>query len=158
MYIPISKVDYNMNVAHKRGAVLHEKFYFRKNIFPKDQDPSLTVDEESVLLSIDEIINGKPGVFIGLIPVINSYLCLINVDVETSCTLRRYLDLIGKRANGSLLTTASWIRKFVDAHPDYHHDSVISEKVNYDLVSLVHRIDQGKYDLAPELLNYSSMN
>ncbi|KAI0220754.1 glutamate--cysteine ligase [Massospora cicadina] len=158
LYIPISKVDYNMNIAHKRGAVLHERFYFRKNIFPKDQDASPSVDEESLLLSIDEIINGKSGVFVGLIPVIYSYLSLINVDVETSCTLRKYLDLIKQRAEGSLLTTASWIRKFVDSHPDYHHDSIISEKLNYDLVSLVLRIDQGEYDLVPELLNVSLMN
>jgi hypothetical protein len=36
-YIPISKVDENMKKAHRRGAVLNEKFYFRKNVFTKQR-------------------------------------------------------------------------------------------------------------------------
>ncbi|KAK9327979.1 glutamate-cysteine ligase-domain-containing protein [Lipomyces starkeyi] len=32
-YVPISKVDRNMQVAHRRDAVIDEKFYFRKDIF-----------------------------------------------------------------------------------------------------------------------------
>ncbi|CAG8781198.1 5481_t:CDS:2, partial [Acaulospora morrowiae] len=35
-YIPISKVDENMGIAHKRDAVLLEKFWFRKNVFQND--------------------------------------------------------------------------------------------------------------------------
>ena len=34
-YIPISKVDENMDTAHKRDAVRREMFHFRKNIFKK---------------------------------------------------------------------------------------------------------------------------
>lgn len=45
-YVPISKVDENMKRAHKRGAVLNEKFYFRKNVFTKprkfDVSPSFS--------------------------------------------------------------------------------------------------------------------
>jgi glutamate--cysteine ligase catalytic subunit len=45
-YVPISKVDENMKKAHKRGAVLNEKFYFRKNVFTKhrkfDVSPSFS--------------------------------------------------------------------------------------------------------------------
>ncbi|CAG8762948.1 35205_t:CDS:10, partial [Racocetra persica] len=32
-YIPISKVDENMKIAHKRDAAMSEKFWFRKNVF-----------------------------------------------------------------------------------------------------------------------------
>jgi len=35
-YIPISKLEENMRIAHKKDAVLKEKFYFRKSIFPKE--------------------------------------------------------------------------------------------------------------------------
>jgi len=35
-YIPISKLEENMRVAHKKDAVLKEKFWFRKNVFPKE--------------------------------------------------------------------------------------------------------------------------
>lgn len=42
--------------------------------------------------------------------------------------------LICKRASGELKTTASWIREFVQSHPAYRHDSVISDAIAYDLV------------------------
>lgn len=41
------------------------------------------------------------------------------------------------------MTTASWIRSFVDAHPDYKHDSVVSEKVNFDLMKRMKDISEG---------------
>ncbi|KZV60720.1 glutamate-cysteine ligase catalytic subunit [Peniophora sp. CONT] len=34
-YIPISKVDENMDRAQKRGAVKEQKFWFRKDVFPR---------------------------------------------------------------------------------------------------------------------------
>jgi glutamate--cysteine ligase catalytic subunit len=41
-YMPISKVDQNMQIAQKRDAARAEKFYFRKNIFPPGQSGSAT--------------------------------------------------------------------------------------------------------------------
>lgn len=63
-YMPISKVDANMKTAHKRDAVLNDKFYFRKNVFTSPNGQSRTpVDEEKedecVLMTMNEIINGK---------------------------------------------------------------------------------------------------
>ncbi|ODV91478.1 hypothetical protein CANCADRAFT_29900 [Tortispora caseinolytica NRRL Y-17796] len=76
--VPISKVDENMNVAHRREAVLNEKFWFRKNVFTFNRTrpaspihsptPSISsgfsfvntpVEDEYEYMSIDEIINGK---------------------------------------------------------------------------------------------------
>ncbi|CAF1198513.1 unnamed protein product [Rotaria sordida] len=34
----------------------------------------------------------------------------------------------------TLLTNASWIRKFILSHPSYKQDSVISEEIQYDLI------------------------
>lgn len=42
--------------------------------------------------------------------------------------------LICKRASGELKTTAYFIREFVQKHPAYRQDSVISEAIAYDLV------------------------
>lgn len=84
--------------------------------------------EEYTLMSIDTIINGKvgaaparltaavhrgggahdnarllqEGVFPGLIPVLNSYLESMEVDVDTRCSILNYLKLIKKRASGML--------------------------------------------------------
>ena len=44
------------------------------------------------------------------------------------------------RASGSLMTPASWIRKFVKNHDHYKHDSVITKEINYDLMWAIYRI------------------
>lgn len=177
-YIPISKVDENMQNAHKRGAVLNEKFYFRKNVFTKQKSssrqpsPSTSTSTSSAdnngtsngdaldddedqdayeLMTINEIINGKSGGFIGLIPLVNSYLNSVNVDIETRCQLSKYLDLIKRRADGSLMTAATWMRQFVQNHPAYKHDSVVSEEINYDLMKTIEKISSGELEI-PELL------
>lgn len=130
--IPISKVDDNMQRAQKQNAYRGQRFWFRKSIIV-DQQRQSTADKSGVgadgrsddddddaveLMSIDEIINGKPG-FPGLVPLIRSYLDAMDVDTDTHCTIQKYLRLIQERAAGHLLTAASWIRQEVTAHPDY---------------------------------------
>lgn len=68
-YIPLSKVDANMQTAHKRDAVLNEKFYFRKNVFTASQSSSrpgtpVEDDDEYELMTMNEIINGKVTVIL----------------------------------------------------------------------------------------------
>ncbi|KAL4992600.1 glutamate-cysteine ligase-domain-containing protein [Aspergillus falconensis] len=159
-YIPIQRTTENMETAHARNAVLDRKFYFRKDPFspsvhrhqnssgdsntssanntPPASPPLGPVECEYELMTISDIINGSAdGSFPGLIPLVESYLNSVNVDVETRCSLARYLDLIRKRANGTLWTGAKWIREFVAKHPAYKEDSVVSEEICYDLVKAV---------------------
>ncbi|RAL11244.1 glutamate--cysteine ligase [Aspergillus homomorphus CBS 101889] len=162
-YISIQRTAENMETAHARNAVHDQKFYFRKDPFSPRRpnphsssgsnvssttssaanspppSPSLTpVESEYELMTISDIINGSAdGSFPGLIPLVESYLNSVNVDVETRCSLASYLDLIRKRANGTLWTGAKWIREFVATHPDYKQDSVVSERICYDLVKAV---------------------
>jgi len=182
-YLPIARTTENMETAHKRNAVLVDKFYFRKDPFsPKkptagrstpagsrahSRAPSRSgtpvngmrgngtagggedlmhqlaqhfgpVEDEYTLMTVDEIINGSGTdksnhSFPGLIPLVESYLDSVNVDVETRCELQRYLDLIRKRANGKLWTGAKWIRDFVRQHEEYAKDSRVGEGITYDL-------------------------
>lgn len=150
LLIPISKVDQNMAKAQKRNAVKDEKFWFRKDI------TSNTVKKENIeheydKFTINEIINGKNGVFPGLIPLVNSYLANMDVDADTHCTVQRYMKLIQRRASGELLTTAAWLRKEVTSHPEYKHDSVITQRINYDLLKKIHGITSNEVS-CPELL------
>ncbi|MCJ1472633.1 Zn finger-containing GTPase- Activating Protein for ARF [Lambiella insularis] len=169
-YIPIPRTTENMETAHKRNAVLNDRFYFRKDPFParpvksngslsgaatplaqpsRPPTPTGPIEDEYALMTIDEIINGQtdtsddgaPG-FPGLIPLVESYLNSVNVDVETRCDLARYLDLIRNRASGKLWTGAKWIRDFVRTHAEYRGDSVVSERVCYDLVREVERVTE----------------
>ena len=123
--------------------------------------PTGPVEDEHSLMTIDEIINGqqkqpqaapahttngpfptasstsssisRPSCFPGLIPLVESYLNSVNIDIETRCNLARYLDLIRRRAAGQLWTPARWMRHFVLSHTEYKEDSVVSEGIAYDL-------------------------
>ncbi|KOC65500.1 Glutamate--cysteine ligase catalytic subunit [Habropoda laboriosa] len=149
LLIPISKVDKNMVQAQKRNAVIAEKFWFRRDITSdvKKQDGQAEYTE----FTIHEIINGKEGVFPGLIPLVNSYLASMDVDADTHCTVQAYMKLIQKRASGELLTTASWLRKEVISHPEYKNDSVITQRINYDLLKKIQKIVANEIS-CPELL------
>lgn len=181
-YIPIVKVDENMETAHARDAVLTRKFYFRRNLFSTTRAPRSSasgsstptttasrpptptgpVEDEYRLMSVNEIINGTayarattPGMhddkdgggedeFPGLIPLVESYLDSVNVDVTTRCRLATYLDLIRKRASGELWTAARWIRHFVTNHPDYRKDSAVDDKIVKDLVAAVIQVGEAE--------------
>ena len=166
-YIPIPRTTENMETAHMRDAVNTQKFYFRKNPFPsrpmrsgassgtatpiqmsRPSTPTVAVEDEYELMTVNEIINGQKsttgGGFPGLIPLVESYLNSLNVDVETRCELARYLSLIRKRADGSLWTAAKWLRHFVQTHEDYKQDSVVGEGITYDLVKAAERLTQNE--------------
>ncbi|XP_045860681.1 glutamate--cysteine ligase catalytic subunit [Meles meles] len=159
--IPLSKVDENMKVAQKRDAVLQGMFYFRKDIckggntvvdgYGKAKNSTEQALEEYALMSIDTIINGKEGVFPGLIPILNSYLENMEVDVDTRCSILNYLKLIKKRASGELMTVARWMREFIANHPDYKQDSVITDEMNYSLILKCNQIANELCE-CPELL------
>ncbi|KAJ5511506.1 Glutamate-cysteine ligase catalytic subunit [Penicillium expansum] len=152
-YIPIQRTTENMETAHARNAVLDRKFCTFSSTTssavntPPPSPPLGPVETEFDLMTIDDIVNGcADGSFPGLIPLVESYLNSVNVDVETRCFLASYLDLIRKRADGTLWTGARWMREFVAKHPSYKQDSVVSEEITYDLVKAVEEmtIKEGK--------------
>lgn len=194
-YVPMSKVDKNMDIAHLRDAVKNQSFYFRKNLF-KDSDGSgflcecghihnaslvgghaecvdidkfcSNSDGESSdsdsdpfdLMTLDEIFNGKPlcqngyaagFAFPGLIPLMRGYLDALKIDYSTRLRLLTYLDFISERAAGTLMTNASYIRKYIRDHPEYRGDSVVSEQICYDLMRTLESVSSGDLPV-PEVL------
>ena len=87
---------------------------------------------------------GKGSYFPGLIPMILAYLDSRKCEKATRNKVENYLRFIRMRATGEVLTTAAWIRKFVRKHPDYKHDSVVTQLINYDLLTACHEIGIGK--------------
>jgi glutamate--cysteine ligase catalytic subunit len=138
MYIPISKVDENMKTAHKRGSVLNNQFWFRKDISSNSE----TNDNAYVLMTINEIMNGSSR-FRGMIPLIERYLEGLDMDIQSRNKIGDYLKLISNRASGKLITGASWIRKFVEHHPEYNFDSVVSENIAFDLIKSIMGMEKG---------------
>lgn len=172
-YIPIARVTENMETAHVRDAVNTQKFWFRKDPFPsrpvrsaagtgtatpvegsRPATPLGDVEDEYELMTINEVINGQADGFPGLIPLVENYLNSMNVDVETRCELARYLDLIRKRADGTLWTAAKWIRHFVATHEKYKKDSVVDDEITFDLVKAAETITEkeGRDGLGYEML------
>jgi len=100
--------------------------------------------DDYIEMTIDEIINGKPPDFPGLIALMQIYLDSADVDVDTRCTIQQYLKFVKQRASGELWTLAHWIREFVKRHPSYKKDSVISDEINYDLMKTMDDISQGR--------------
>lgn len=120
---------------------LNENLFFTKQT---NCDELNNLNSCCTQLTIDEIINGtKDGaanLFPGLIPLINLYLDSIDIDAKTRCILNNYLHLISKRAEGKLPTAAQSIRAYVTKHPEYKHDSVITDGIAYDLLKLISKL------------------
>lgn len=103
-------------------------------------------EEEYAEFSMDELMNGKGDEFPGLVGLVHNYLDSLNIDVETRCEMGLYLDLVSQRASGKLMTTATWIRNYVRSHPEYKGDSVVSQKINYDMIKELDKIERGEVD------------
>lgn len=177
LYIPLSKVDENMQRAQMRDAVNTQKFFFRRFIAPPEDESQMTegcncfsarktrlsdpIDKSSWLpphdayeeMTIDEIFNGKSCYFPGLIPLVYVYLEHIECDKDPEVFLRldEYLQFISARAKGQLITCATWQRNFVTRHPSYKQDSIITEEIAYDLMMAAKQIGEGMLQ-CPELL------
>ena len=97
---------------------MNDKFWFRQHVFPlngavsngtngttdecRPSNGTNAEEDNAQLFSINDIINGqesKSG-FIGLIPLIQTYLNSLNIDVETRCAIGKYLNLVKSRAEG----------------------------------------------------------
>merc|ERR1712157_160767 len=90
--------------------------------------------DEYELMTLAEILTGKGASFPGLVPLINAFLDIIGCPSPTRRVIDAYIELICRRATGSIPTAATWIRRFVSAHPAYEGDSIISEEIAYDLM------------------------
>eukprot|EP00906_Rhabdomonas_costata_P024148 RCo034750 len=96
--------------------------------FYEDQDHETTSE-----MTIDEIINGLPGIFPGLMPLVHNYLDMIECSGEARSVLDSYLTLISWRASGRVQTPATWMRAELTRHPSYRGDSVVPPEACHDL-------------------------
>jgi glutamate--cysteine ligase catalytic subunit len=139
LYIPLSKVDENMQIGQMRNAVLSKKFWFRKCILSgiksliiEDYNKYSNIHDEYQLFTIDQIMTGTEEMP-GICNLIDQYLDQEPISQATRSVLKSQVNLIRERANGTRKTNAAWIREFVMNHPGYKHDSVITPEMNYDL-------------------------
>lgn len=159
-YIPISKVDENMQICQKRDAVMSQQFWFRNNVSSGNQSPlsycfsytihtfnvidsankSADIQDEYSSQTIAQIMNGD-GQTTGICTWIDRYISAQSVSESTQHVLKAHVNLIRERALGIRQTGATWIRNFVTSHPAYKKDSVVSHEINYDLIQKILSLD-----------------
>jgi hypothetical protein len=139
----MSKLEENMQTAQRREACTQERFWFRTEVHSTDA-PS-----PWCMMSIKDILRGTSD-FPGLLTYCQKYLDTSSCS-EWRFTMQSYLDFIAQRADGTLLTTATWMRKFVLSHVDYAHDSRVPAAAAHDLMVVAAQIGEG-LRLCPELL------
>ncbi|KAG0441621.1 Glutamate--cysteine ligase [Dictyocoela muelleri] len=138
-YIPISLVDENFRRANifnrspsefksKLGSD-NQKFFYRRNIL--DDGPAIIAEG-----TIDEIFNSSKSSK-GILYFIKKYLS--DQPGDNSKTMK-YVDFVGKRCSGELMSVSEWIRKFVINHAEYQKDSVLSENIENDLIREFKRV------------------
>ncbi|KAH7718887.1 Glutamate--cysteine ligase catalytic subunit [Aphelenchoides avenae] len=147
----ISVITENMKRAQRRDAVLNEKLLFRARLATCDTPPeakqglaSRDPSFETVDMTVNEIVNGDGKEFPGLVPLIRQFLDGADVDVDTRCTIMQYLNFISKRASGEIYTLAHWMREYVANHPDYKHDSRVSDATFYDMLKYMDELTKGQ--------------
>lgn len=162
--IPISLVDENFNNSVEMDFVKYGKFHWRTNSIRSSYrnsnlqkhnfirnnenlpdgytDPIEDRKKNIDMLSLLEILDGK-GSYPGLLKVMYEYIDE-NYQPNETQALKNYLLFIRARAKGDLMTDAAYIRKFVLNHHDYQNDSIISEKIAYDLVNHLLKIQSGE--------------
>ncbi|UJR24145.1 hypothetical protein I4U23_027111 [Adineta vaga] len=148
--MPISLVHQNMHRAQIQNTTQQAKFYFPKNIFfSKDKN------NEFIEMTMNEIINGSKT-FFGLKSLVLNYLnSFEDIDILTRQTIDNYIEFISQRAQGNLLTNAMWIRKYIDNHPLYQHDSIVNEQIQYDLLNEIQQITMTNQFQPSYLINSS---
>lgn len=147
-YMPLSLVDDNMQRAQQRDAIHTQRFHFRRSTRPGDAGRS--APDAMGEFTMAELFHGTPDMP-GLVPMIRTYLDALQLDVDERCRLDAYISFVAARADGTLMTTAAWIRRFITTHPAYRRDSVVSDQINYDLLRALDDIERGVRE-APELL------
>jgi glutamate--cysteine ligase catalytic subunit len=160
-YIPIDKVGESMEFAKERDAVRQGKMWFRRRGWFSDTTHSVRSvrsvskeniswneqvekNEEFALMTANEIFNGEsdPNGFPGLVPLVRYYLDYKQMPPTEQAKVAPYLDIISKRASGENPTPASWMREFVLSHQDYQQDSYVSERVCYDMMKEIVRMNE----------------
>lgn len=91
---------------------------------------NLESPDEYIELSILEFLQGKDGVYKGMIEWMQEFFnhyCHCKANYFSTIKEKYLIPLILKRASGELPTNAQWIRKFVLNHKAYKKDSIVTQ-------------------------------
>ena len=85
----------------------------------------------------------KNIIILGILNVIRKDILYYVKDKNKQNELIKFVDFFERKTKGELWTDAKYIRKFVNDHPKYNKDSIITEEINYDLITHLLDIQNG---------------
>jgi glutamate--cysteine ligase catalytic subunit len=83
-------------------------------------------------------LEGKPEVGVkGIMPLFEEFMALQKYNKEHVEKVRSYTNFLLARSKGEVPTGAKFMRDFVLNHPAYKQDSVVNNKISYDLMAMI---------------------
>ena len=76
------------------------------------------------------------------------YVC--NIDNHLAL-IWRYLSHLSDKASGKIWTNARFMRDFVRSHPEYNKDSIVTNKMTYDLLMAMDKIQKDEKNINEHL-------
>jgi glutamate--cysteine ligase catalytic subunit len=73
---------------------------------------------------------------------------------EQKAATNVYLEFLRKRSRGLIPTGAKFIRDFVLQHPAYKKDSIVTQEIAYDLISMIEKLESSGKEGNNEKLRY----
>lgn len=86
-----------------------------------------------------------------IIESINTLSSSLGIYYHLHCLQQSTIIHCNRRAKGELITPATWIRRLVETHPSYQHDSIITQEIAYDVLLAAKNVGEGNSP-CPEIL------
>lgn len=127
-----------MNRAHKRGAVINEKFWFNLNCVQNETYWQSDLEESNFTKSgaenkvplyeelyLHEVFVGK-GDFPGIYSIIRKFMEIKGYSDMHKGQIEYMMEFLLSRARGEIPTGAKFIRDYIQQHPLYKRNSKLS--------------------------------
>ena len=79
-------------------------------------------------------------------------MALRNWPEDNVAEITHYLKFLSDRALGNVPTGASFLREFVQSHPDYAKDSKLTDQINYDVLKMMSTLNEPESEARSRLL------
>ncbi|XP_954798.1 glutamate-cysteine ligase, putative [Theileria annulata] len=129
LYMPISLVDFNIQLASNIKSCYQQSFYFPKHINTFNQEIIM------VRYNLYEILYGKIGLFRIVLEYLEEEYINEIISNEFYNEMKLYLQHFKLLTLGKLPTNATKQRQFIISHPSYQHDGIIHHDILYDLIN-----------------------